>query len=88
MIFDRDKVKRLKEKFKAGTRIRLIRMDDVQAPPPGTKGTVRDVDDIGNVLMKWDNGKSLSLIPGVDSFHTVEPTEEMTEDLDEGMEML
>jgi len=52
MIYDRDKVKRLKEKFKAGTRIRLIRMDDVQAPPPGTKGTVRDVDDIGIVLMK------------------------------------
>ena len=51
MIYDRDKVKRLKEKFKAGTRIRLIRMDDVQAPPPGTKGTVRDVDDIGTVLL-------------------------------------
>ena len=68
MIFDRDKVKRLKEKFKAGTRIRLIRMDDVQAPPPGTKGTVRDVDDIGNVLMKWDNGSGLNLVPEEDEF--------------------
>jgi len=68
MIYDRDKVKRLKEKFKAGTRIRLIRMDDVQAPPPGTKGTVRDVDDIGNVLMKWDNGSGLNLVPEEDEF--------------------
>ena len=68
MIYDRDKVKRLKEKFKAGTRIRLIRMDDVQAPPPGTKGTVRDVDDIGNVLMKWDNGSGLNMVPEEDEF--------------------
>ena len=68
MIYDRDKVKRLKEKFKAGTRIRLIRMDDVQAPPPGTKGTVRDVDDIGNVLMKWENGSGLNLVPEEDEF--------------------
>ena len=68
MMYDRDKVKRLKEKFKAGTRIRLIRMDDVQAPPPGTEGTVRDVDDIGNVLMEWDNGSGLNLVPEEDEF--------------------
>ena len=68
MIYDRDEVKGLKEKFKAGTRIRLIRMDDVQAPPPGTEGTVRDVDDIGNVLMKWDNGSGLNLVPEEDEF--------------------
>ena len=68
MIYDRDKVKRLKEKFKTGTRIRLIRMDDVQAPPPGTEGTVRDVDDIGNVLMKWENGSGLNLVPEEDEF--------------------
>ena len=68
MMYDRDKVKRLREKFKSGMRIRLIRMDDVQAPPPGTEGTVRDVDDIGNVLMKWDNGSGLNLVPEEDEF--------------------
>lgn len=43
-------------------------MDDLQAPPSGTEGTVVDVDDIGNVLMRWDNGSGLSLIPEGDEF--------------------
>lgn len=51
-----------------GTRIILNHMDDSQAPPPGTKGTVAYVDDIGQIGVKWDTGSSLSLIPGVDSF--------------------
>ena len=43
-------------------------MEDPQAPPPGTKGTVVYVDDMGQIGIKWDTGSSLSLIPGVDSF--------------------
>ena len=31
-------------------------MDDPQAPPVGTKGTVRGVDDIGSIMVAWDNG--------------------------------
>ena len=58
----RDKIKCLKEAYPKGTRLELIEMDDKQAPPVGTQGTVRGVDDIGSILMKWNNGSSLSLI--------------------------
>lgn len=36
-------------------------MDDPQAPPIGTKGTVRGVDDIGSIMVAWDNGCGLSV---------------------------
>lgn len=52
-------------------------MEDPQAPPPGTKGTVYYVDDMGQIGVKWDTGSSLSLIPGEDSF-SKEPALEKT----------
>ena len=62
----------IRRQYPVGTRIILNRMDDSQAPPPGTKGTVAYVDDIGQIGVKWDTGSSLSLIPGVDSFEVLE----------------
>lgn len=50
----------LKEIYPEGTRIRLVKMDDKQAPPVGTCGTVTYVDDIGNIHTKWDNGSCLA----------------------------
>ena len=41
-------------------------MDDFQAPPPGTRGTVRGVDDIGSIMVSWDTGSSLSVAYGED----------------------
>ncbi len=64
----REQVERLRRQYPAGTRITLHSMDDPQAPPPGTKGTVSYVDDMGQIGVKWDTGSSLSLIPGEDSF--------------------
>ena len=49
-------------------RIELELMVDAYAVPPGTRGTVEHVDDMGSVHIKWDNGRTLAAIPGVDSF--------------------
>ena len=58
----------LRTTYPKGTRIELLKMDDFQAPPLGTKGTVIGVDDIGSILVHWDNGSSLNLIYGEDLF--------------------
>ena len=42
---------RIRREYPAGTRVELVRMDDAQAPPVGTKGTVRGVDDIGSIMV-------------------------------------
>lgn len=51
----------LKEQYPVGTRIMLKRMDDIQAPPFGTLGTVRGVDAMANILVQWDTGSTLSV---------------------------
>ena len=66
------KLKMLREIYKPGTRVQLVSMDDPQSPPVGTQGTVHSVDDIGSVMVHWDNNSSLSLLYGVDSFSVVE----------------
>lgn len=68
---DRKTVERLRREYPAGTRVRLLAMDDVQAPPAGTLGTVTAVDDAGHILMSWDSGGSLNLVYGVDRFEKV-----------------
>lgn len=64
----RNKVKQLKEEYPKGTRVKLIYMEDEQAPPNGTLGTVVGVDDMATILVSWDNGSTLSLVPDVDIF--------------------
>ena len=64
----REQIEWLRRQYPAGTRIVLHSMDDAQAPPPGTMGTVVYVDDMGQLGVEWDNGSALSLIPGEDSF--------------------
>ena len=67
MIFFNEVVlKSLKEEYPVGTRVKLVKMDDSQAPPVGTTGTVTGIDDTGSLLMRWDNGSGLNVIYGVD----------------------
>ena len=59
-------IERLRREFPLGTRVELVKMDDVQAPPVGTLGTVRGVDDIGSIMVAWDTGSGLSVAYGED----------------------
>lgn len=74
-----EEVQRIKDQYPPGTRIRLNSMADPWSPvPDGTEGTVDMVDDIGQLHMKWDNGRTLSLVPGEDSFSVIPQKQEMT----------
>ena len=52
--------------YPIGCRVRLVKMDDCQAPPIGTEGTVKGVDDAGSILVNWDNGSSLNVLFEID----------------------
>lgn len=56
----------LRREYPVGARVELVQMDDEQAPPIGTKGTVVGVDDIGSIMVHWDNGSSLHVLYGED----------------------
>ena len=60
-----------KESYPKGTRVEVISMDDPRPIPPGTKGTVDIVDDMGTVHCTFDNGRRLGLIPNIDIFKKV-----------------
>ena len=73
-MMDRKMVNFIREQYPPGTRIRLNSMEDPYAPIlPGTEGEVDYVDDAGQIHMKWDNGRSLALIPDEDSFTVLPP---------------
>ena len=63
---DAETVKRIKDKYPEGTKVRLVRMEDRQAPPTGTIGTVMYVDDVATVHVAWSNGSSLGVVYGDD----------------------
>ena len=58
-------VEERRRKWRPGMKIRLLHMDDPQAPTYGTCGTVVGVDDGGQIMVNWDNGSHLSVIPEV-----------------------
>ena len=47
----KDIVEKVRSEYPIGTRVELVKMDDVQAPPVGTKGTVKGVDDTASILI-------------------------------------
>ena len=70
----RETVERIRAQYPVGCRVELLKMDDIQAPPIGTKGTVTGVDDIGSIMVSWDNGSSLHVVYGEDFCRKLEET--------------
>jgi hypothetical protein len=63
-----------------GERILLIHMENDPFPvPDGTRGTVKHVDDAGQIHVRWDTGSGLAVIPGVDDFRHL-TQKELTEE--------
>lgn len=72
MIFpSRETVEQVRKKYSAGTRVELLKMDDCQAPPIGTQGSVTGVDDMASVMVEWDNGSHLHVIFGEDEIRRI-----------------
>lgn len=72
---------RIRKEYPKGTRVRLIRMDDPQAPPKGTYGTVIGIDDTGDLIVRWDTGSGLKLLYGIDEFTKAERDSEVHAEL-------
>ena len=71
MVYNEKKVELLRQRYPEGTRICLDHMEDLCPVESGTNGTIIGVDDIGSVMVKWDNGRTLNLLPDEDKFHTI-----------------
>jgi hypothetical protein len=69
----KEEVDVIRQTYPAGTRLELtVPLDDPDAKQKaGDRATVRGVDDAGHLLVAWDMGSSLNLIPGLDSFQIV-----------------
>ncbi len=69
-------IKSIKEKYISGTKIKLVKMYDLQALPTGIKGKVTNVDDTGKIQVRWENGSTIALNVGIDDFEIIENKQE------------
>ena len=76
MFPKRETVEMIRRMYPKGTRVELVAMDDPQAPPIGTRGTVLGVDDTGSLLMRWDNGSGLNVVWQQDAVRKVGDTDD------------
>lgn len=80
-----------------GKRVRLIKMDDEYTDlTENSLGTITGIDDIGQIMVKWDNGSTLSLIPEIDKYEIISESkkfkyikmfEDFQSDLENGIEI-
>lgn len=67
----KETIEQYRREYPVGCRVELVSMDDFQASPTGTRGTVKGVDDAGNLLVRWDNGSGLNAVLGVDEVRKI-----------------
>jgi hypothetical protein len=69
-------LKQLKEYYKPGTRVMLIRMNDPYTNlREGDQGTVTMIDDVGTIHVSWDCGSTLGVVFGEDECRRIENNE-------------
>lgn len=78
-MLKREEIAWLKEKYPKGTPIHLYCMAGETSVPPGSKGIVDHVDDIGQIHMKWENGSCLALNVEEDRFDIITKQDEIAE---------
>jgi hypothetical protein len=62
-----------RDNSKNGKRIKMLEtMDDPTPVCKGEMGTIRYIDDIGNIHVNWDNGGTLSVLPEVDKYEILD----------------
>ena len=75
----KEKLEMLRKMYPAGTKVCLDAMEGENQMESGLKGKVIHVDDAGQIVVHWENGSSLSLIPGVDRFHKIREPQKQAE---------
>lgn len=63
------KIDNLRKRYPQGTKICLDHMEGEPQMPSGLKGEVFHVDDAGQIHVQWENGSTLALVPGIDTFY-------------------
>lgn len=69
-------VEEMRALYPKGTRIELVKMDDVQAPPVGTRGTVLCVDDTGSLIVDWDGNNGTAFPAKSSAESAVQPSKD------------
>lgn len=72
LIISKESLKGIRERYVKGTLVELVSMNDIQAPPEGTRGTVMCVDDMGTIHVAWETGSSLGVVFGEDACKIVD----------------
>lgn len=68
----KEDLEQLKKEYPTGTKIVMdADIDDPQPIKKGEVGTIDFIDDEGQIHMRWNNGRTLAIVVGVDKFHKV-----------------